>query len=341
MSFGKVARLLGLGIFFLALPGNVSAAGEGAGSRYEKYLKSVVVIKSSQGWGTGFFITPEGLIITNQHLVGRDRRVMVLLKDERVLEAEVVRRAGPPIDLALLSTGRKSPSWLELARDGEGAVGDKVIAIGTPQGLSWTVSRGIVRRVKDLKNLRLIQTDTAINQGNSGGPLILVSSGRVVGVNTLSTKDEPAQGVGFAIAARDVARTFAAYLIPPKSDRAEVKPVRTDNRTGPTGPIPTCNVGQAQERLRELGFYAGPRDGEIGLRTRQAIKRFQTSLGLPLTGRLDEETCSRLAGSGPSPEKPKRPLAKVSPVKADTKGSGGSMGGSLISSGSVGARLAG
>jgi len=313
-----------LGLCLLSLPAKTVAAKEGPGERYERYLKSVVVVKSSLGWGTGFFVTPNGLIITNQHVVGKDARVMVLLRDERVLEARVVGRAGPPLDLALLSTGRSSPAWLELAGEGEGAVGEEVIAIGTPQGLSWTVSRGIISSIRDLDELRFIQTDAAINQGNSGGPLILVGSGRVVGVNTLTMKKDLAEGIGFAVAAPEVTRAFPGFLGQGQINQARPKQTDTEVKPRPAVLLPECNVGQAQESLRELGFYSGPRDGEMGVQTAQAIKRFQAGQGLPLTGRLDKDTCFRLSKTKPSPAEPARAQAKPVSARAGRDDSGGS-----------------
>ncbi|HEX7008034.1 MAG TPA: trypsin-like peptidase domain-containing protein, partial [Alphaproteobacteria bacterium] len=85
-------------------------------------------------------------------------------------------------------------------------------AIGTPEGLSWSVSKGIVSALRDLRGLRLVQTDAAINHGNSGGPLIELGSGKVIGVNALSFRKDLAEGLNFAVSAEDVRMTFGRYL---------------------------------------------------------------------------------------------------------------------------------
>jgi serine protease Do len=115
-------------------------------------------------------------------------------------------------DLALVSVAHQSPVWLELAKPDEGGIGADVIAIGTPEGRSWSVSKGIVSAVRDVRGTRLIQTDAPINRGNSGGPLILLDSGRVIGVNTFGLKKEVAEGLNFAVGALTVGAKFHPYL---------------------------------------------------------------------------------------------------------------------------------
>ena len=111
-------------------------------------------------------------------------------------------------DLALISVkGNKFPC-LRLAKGNEGGVGSDVIAIGTPKGLSWSVSKGIVSAIRDSNSLRIIQTDAAVNTGNSGGPLVDLKTGRVIGVNTFGFKKSTSEGLNFAISSLDVIQTF-------------------------------------------------------------------------------------------------------------------------------------
>jgi len=110
------------------------------------------------------------------------------------------------------NAGRSGPGRLS---GGEHAgIGNDVIAIGTPVGLDWSVSRGIVSAVRIDGSRRLIQTDAAVNQGNSGGPLIELASGYVVGVNTIVIRKDIAEGLNFAVSSQDVRITFAKYLEP-------------------------------------------------------------------------------------------------------------------------------
>jgi hypothetical protein len=190
-------------------------------SKYDPYLKAVVVVRSSIGEGAGFFVTPDGLLVTNHHVVGNDTAVTIILRDERQVTGKVLSVNGD-MDLALVSIPLKTPDHLRFAKPNEGGIGSDVIAIGTAKGLSWSVSKGIVSGLRNGadfgigggENVLLVQTDAAINQGNSGGPLILVDTGTVIGVNTISFKKDIAEGISFAIYAENVETAFAGRLQP-------------------------------------------------------------------------------------------------------------------------------
>jgi serine protease Do len=155
------------------------------------------------GLGSGFVIRPDGLILTNAHVVDGAERVQVQLAGyRRPFPAQVVG-ADEAVDLAVLRIRppRRLPV-LALAAAGDVAIGQWVVAIGNPYGLSHTVTVGVVSatgrpiRVQGRVYRNLLQTDAAINPGNSGGPLLNLA-GEVVGVNTAVS---PAgQGIGFAI----------------------------------------------------------------------------------------------------------------------------------------------
>jgi len=160
--------------------------------------------RQSKGLGTGFLVEEGGLIVTNNHVVEGADEVDVQLADERVFAAKVVG-ADPVTDLALVRIDGKGFPALPLGNSAGVEVGDWVVAIGNPFGLSHTVSVGIVSakgRTRDEVPIDqggyydFLQTDASINPGNSGGPLLDLS-GRVVGVNTAIRGD--AQGIGFAI----------------------------------------------------------------------------------------------------------------------------------------------
>jgi S1-C subfamily serine protease len=180
-------------------------------SKYEKYLRCVVVVKRGKHMGTGFFINQQGLIITNYHVVDDAGQILILSRDMRVFAGKLLVYRKD-LDLALIKTQSKSPGWLRLAKPGEGGEGSDVIAIGAPNGLTWSVSKGIVSGIRDDGIRRLIQTDAAINKGNSGGPLILTESGNVIGVTTLGFKKDITEGISFAVYIGEVKKAFAKFL---------------------------------------------------------------------------------------------------------------------------------
>jgi serine protease Do len=164
--------------------------------------------------GSGFVIDPAGYIITNAHLVENVREVVVRLADRRELEARVVG-ADPVSDIALLKI---EASGLRAVRIGDPSrlrAGEWVAAIGSPFGLERSVTAGIVsalgRTLPEESFVAFIQTDVAVNPGNSGGPLFNLR-GEVVGVNSLIYSDTGGyQGLSFAIPI-DLAMEVSAQL---------------------------------------------------------------------------------------------------------------------------------
>ncbi len=156
-------------------------------------LRSVVSIATSTGTGSGFIITDDGYIITNNHVIADSgaEGVSVSLQDGRTVEAEIVG-TSPAYDLAVLDVSLTGLTPLALGDSEEVVVGDPVVAVGSPLGLDGTVTSGIVSSTDrpvtaggqgEVSFINAIQTDAAINPGNSGGPLLDVA-GRVVGVNS-------------------------------------------------------------------------------------------------------------------------------------------------------------
>jgi len=170
-------------------------------------LQGVVQVRVGNAGGSGFAVDDEGHIITNNHVVPGGGSVRVVGQNGRRLPAEVVGR-DPGSDIAVL---RVDPSSglrpLALAQPGTTRVGEPVLAVGSPLGLSGTVTAGIVSALD--RQVRLgdsgarrnaIQTDASINPGNSGGPLVN-ARGEVIGVNTaIATLEGSGNiGIGFAI----------------------------------------------------------------------------------------------------------------------------------------------
>jgi len=165
-----------------------------------------------QSLGSGVIIDSGGTIVTNDHVIRGASAVHVVLADGRQLEAEVVG-ADAPNDLAVLRVQSKTP--LPAARLGTSAdlmIGETVVAIGSPFGLTKTVTSGVLSAVgrsfkaNDQLYIDFLQTDAAINPGNSGGPLLNLD-GEVIGINTAIFSG--AQGIGFAIPVDKVRRIVA------------------------------------------------------------------------------------------------------------------------------------
>jgi len=161
--------------------------------------------RQRMGMGSGFIISDDGYILTNNHVVDGADSVVVRMSDLREFDAEVVG-TDPRSDLALLRVDATDLPMLTLADDDDLEVGEWVLAIGSPFGLDYSVTAGIVsakgRSLPTEKNenyVPFIQTDVAINPGNSGGPLFNLN-GEVVGVNSqIFTRSGGSIGLSFAI----------------------------------------------------------------------------------------------------------------------------------------------
>lgn len=154
--------------------------------------------------GTGFLVDRErGWLLTNAHVATRSPSVIkISFKDGQQIEAKRLH-VDPLIDLAILSIPPKSipanATEAQLACNSEPAAGTSVMAYGHPWGLSYTASRGIVSGLSWFYPSQMIQTDAAINSGNSGGPLISLADGRVIGINTSTYQPEDKDKAATAI----------------------------------------------------------------------------------------------------------------------------------------------
>jgi Do/DeqQ family serine protease len=170
---------------------------------FRQFFGQPAVPRQEEGLGSGFIISKDGYILTNEHVIaGTDKISVTVIGFDGDLDANIVG-TDSDLDLALLkiSAGKDLP-FLILGNSDQIRVGNWVIAIGNPYGLDHTVTTGVISAkgrpisVEDRQYENLLQTDASINPGNSGGPLLNLK-GEVVGINTAISSG--AQGIGFAI----------------------------------------------------------------------------------------------------------------------------------------------
>lgn len=157
---------------------------------------SVVLIRSASGIGSGFFVSSSGLLLTNRHVVGKSKRVDIILNDGRRSTGVVVQVAKDDVDLALVQAEIRDVRPLPLADLRTLRVGAWAAAVGHGEGAIWTFNTGMISNIYPVGSLPVLQTQIPLNPGNSGGP-VLDRSGRVLGVVTAGIED--AQNLNFAI----------------------------------------------------------------------------------------------------------------------------------------------
>lgn len=186
-------------------------------AQYREMLEKTVYLETSDSHGSGFFISPDGYILTNAHVVENNRDVRYYLykdlpftpfKNEPPFRYARVVKMNKQRDVALLKAEGEFP-YFELDADrSHYKTGDTVLVLGNPKDKFWTVTQGIISALNDYNGTDEIQVDASINKGNSGGPLVLKATGKVIGINTRTLKPELGSGMGYAVSVYEAQRTL-------------------------------------------------------------------------------------------------------------------------------------
>ncbi len=277
LSFREVAKAVKPAVVYINIVEN--SAGDSIPDIFGFHGPNIP--RRREGAGSGFIVTEDGYILTNNHVVGNANKINVTLADGRKLKAEVIA-TDPETDIAVIKIDASGLPIAVLGDSDQIEQGDWVLAIGSPFGLQLTLTAGIVsatgRELRESTYNHYIQTDASINPGNSGGPLVNMQ-GEVVGINTMILTGGPLSqgniGIGFAInsnTARDVfkqlvrgGRVSRGYLgvFVTDLDEAKAHAVGLDTNSGVfVGDVPDPNspAGKAGIRPRDVitGFNGRP-----------------------------------------------------------------------------------
>ena len=182
-------------------------------SPFELVSPAVVSLQGNSALGSAFMISRDGLALTNHHVIDGQRTLTALFPGGRKRPARVIR-ANEEADIALIEIACEEDCWTVSLADEAPVVGSDLFVIGTPltESLSHTMTRGIVSGLRLYSGVTLIQTDAAVNPGNSGAPMLDATSGRVLGIVTSKLVDEQIEGISFGVAIDDALRVVGVVV---------------------------------------------------------------------------------------------------------------------------------
>ena len=192
-----------------------TGTGEPLAQKITQLRSGVATVFGDIGSGTGFFIGNNGVLLTNQHVVGKAKFVKVRLTTGRELVGEVIR-SDPARDVALIKTEQIGVPPLAV-RTMDAVIGEEVFALGSPLGDSFnsTLTKGVLSGVRDLDNHPYLQSDVAILPGNSGGPL-LDKSGQVIGMTVMGLGAKGMAGMNFFVPIVDALAKLGVQIVSKK-----------------------------------------------------------------------------------------------------------------------------
>jgi S1-C subfamily serine protease len=168
---------------------------------YERWGNAVVTVIGPRGFGSGFVIPPAGYVVTSLHVVKGQDRLQVLLPSGERRAVTSIRAQDEKRDLAILGIDPTGLPRVILGDSSAVRPGDRVVAIGTPEGLRHTITEGIISQIRGIDGITILQTQTPISQGSSGGPLFN-KNGEVIGINFASKRS--GQNLNFAVAINEL-----------------------------------------------------------------------------------------------------------------------------------------
>ncbi|MDY6950356.1 MAG: serine protease [Thermodesulfobacteriota bacterium] len=188
-----------------------SGAGEGPApvpqertpTKYDDFLKSVIMVRTDKDTGTGFFISANGFALTDYSVVKRDSSPGVRMNNGLTMLAKVVA-TDKGRRMALLKVNTKETSWLKMEDTEGGEAGSPIVAIGGPGPQGHSISKGIIRTTRDVKGHLYVETDASLSLGSAGTPLISRDTGKVVGMVTSGIKKTNDKGLHLAISGKEM-----------------------------------------------------------------------------------------------------------------------------------------
>jgi putative serine protease PepD len=233
---GGVGARTTLGAQPAVVPSAANRAPDSLAGVAKKVLPSVVTVQITGALGSGYIISADGYVVTNDHVVaGNDGNISVVFNDGSTATAKLIGR-DPESDVAVIKVAKSGLTPITFGNSDQLAVGDPVLAFGSPLALANTVTEGIVsaldRTISSSEDgttryYRAIQTDAAVNQGNSGGPLV-DAAGQIVGMNSVirslgaTTATSGNIGIAFAIPFNQVHRLAVSLIESGKAPRTVI-----------------------------------------------------------------------------------------------------------------------